>query len=132
VSFLEDIAALLNTSGVVVYPGTSATRTCYVGEMPDAPDALVCLYARAGRSRTLYSGGELRKPDLHVEVRAATYSAALSKMEAVCAALHRQGDMIVNGTLYVSILAASEMTPLGKDARNRTIMSQNFEVHIAV
>jgi len=130
-SFLEDLATAMHAAGVGVYPGTSTTRTIYIGEMPDSPDALVCLYARPGRARTLYSGGELRKPDLHVEVRAATYSEALAEMEAVCAALHRQGDMMINGTLYVSILAASEMTPLGKDARNRTIMSQNFEVHIA-
>jgi hypothetical protein len=131
VSFLEDLASVLNTAGVVIYPGTSSTRTCYVGEMPDSPDALVCLYARSGRARTLYSGGELRKPDLHVEVRAATYAACLTKMEAVCAAIHLLTDTVINGTYYVSVLASQEMTPLGKDARNRTVLSQNFEVHLA-
>ena len=129
-SFLEDLAAVLNTAGVGVYPGTSATRTIYIGEMPDAPDAVLGLYDRSGRSSTLYSGGELRKPELHVEVRAATFSAAVSKLEAVRAALQLYRGT-VNGTLYVSVIAIGEATPLGKDARNRTMRSMNFEVHIA-
>lgn len=127
-SFLEDLATTLNTSGVVVYPGTSATRTCFLGEMPDIPDLCVALYARSGRRRTLYWGGELQNPELHVEVRAATYSAAVTKLEAVVAALHGQANVELNGHDYVYIFVLSEMTPLGKDGRNRTIVSQNFEI----
>ena len=75
-SFLEDIAIQLNTTGAGVYPGTSATRTIYIGEMPDSPDACIALYARPGRAKALFC--DLQYPELHVEVRAATYSAAQS------------------------------------------------------
>lgn len=34
-SFLEDLAIQLNTAGAGVYPGTSATKTIYIGEMPE-------------------------------------------------------------------------------------------------
>ena len=33
-SFLEDLAVKLDSVGVGVYPGTSSTRTIYIGEMP--------------------------------------------------------------------------------------------------
>lgn len=128
--FLEDIASKLNSDGVVVYPGSATTRTCYISEMPDAPDAVVCLYARPGRSRVLYSGGELRRPDLHIEVRAATYGAAVAKMESVCDSLHRF-EGVIGARLFTAILAVSEMVSLGRDARNRAIISQNFEVRWA-
>lgn len=129
-SFLEDIATQLNTASVGVYPGTSATRTIYIGEMPDAPDALICLYPRAGRRRVCHTGGDILRPDLHIEVRAATYAAALAKLAAIDAALHRFGNATVGGTAFILVKAASEMTTLGKDARNRSILSQNFEIDI--
>lgn len=127
-SFLEDLAGKLNTAGVGVYPGTSSTRTIYIGEMPDTPDALICLYARPGRRPAMHSGGDIRQPDLHVEVRAATYSAAVAKMAAIDAALHRTGNYTVGSVRYVSIQAIQEMVSLGRDGRNRSIVSQNFEV----
>ena len=66
-SFLEDIATALNAAGVGVYPGTSSTRTIYLAEMPDAPDAVIALYARPGRFRICHSSGDIRRPDLHIE-----------------------------------------------------------------
>ena len=128
ISFLEDIAVQLNSAGVGVYPGTSATRTIYIGEMPDSPDALIALYARPGRRPMMHSGGDIRQPDLHVEVRAATYSAATAKIDAIDAALHRTGSFVVGATRYVSIQAIQEMAPLSRDGRNRSLVSQNFEV----
>ncbi len=128
--FLEDIATQLNTAGVGVYPGTSSTRTIYISEMPDTPDALICLYARPGRSRVCHSGGDIRRPDLHIEVRAATYSAAQSKIEAIDAALHRFGNETVGSTRFILVKAVNEMMPLKKDGRNRSLLSQNYEVLI--
>lgn len=129
--FLEDIATKLNTAGVVTYPGTASTRTCYIATMPDTPDLCVALYPRSGRNRMLYSGGEMRMPDLHVEVRATTFPAAVSKLEAVASALHLTTEETIGGTLYVVMLAASEMMSLGVDQRNRHIVAQNFELKIA-
>lgn len=131
-SFLEDIATQLNTTGVGIYPGTSSTRTIYIAEMPDSPDACICLYGRAGRSREPYSGGELVRPEMHIEMRAATYTAAVAKRDAVMTALHGLADTTLSGTLIVSIRAQGEMTNLGKDTRNRSIVSQNFLIKIAV
>ena len=43
-SLLEDVAVQLNTAGVGVYPGTGATRTIFLAEMPATPDACIVLY----------------------------------------------------------------------------------------
>lgn len=125
-SFLEDLAVQLNTASVGVYPGTSATRTIYIAEMPDSPDAVICLYSRPGRPKDLHT--DLQWPELHVEVRAATYSAAQSKAEAIDSALHGQHDIAFSGHQYIHIRALGVPAYLEKDDRGRTIFYQNFLV----
>jgi hypothetical protein len=125
-SFLEDLAIALNTAGVGVYPGTGATRTIYIGEMPDEPDACIALYARPGRPKELFC--DIQYPELHVEVRAATYAAAQTKAEAVDTALHGQHDVALSGHKYLTIRALGVPAKLEVDGRNRTIFYQNFVV----
>jgi len=125
-SFLEDLAIQLATVGVGVYPGTSATRTIYIGEMPDTPDACIALYARPGRPKELYT--DIQYPELHVEVRAATYAAAQTKAEAVDAALHSQHDVTLSTHKYITIRGRGVPAKLETDGRNRTIFYQNFEI----
>ena len=125
-SFLEDIAIQLNTTGAGVYPGTSATRTIYIGEMPDTPDAVIALYARPGRPKALFC--DLQYPELHVEVRAATYSAAQTKAEAIDTALHGVHDTALSTHKYLTIRARGVPCKLDVDGRNRTIFYQNFEI----
>jgi len=125
-SFLEDLAIQLNAAGVGVYPGTSSTRTIYIGEIPDTPDALICLYARPGRPKELFC--DIQYPELHVEVRAATYAAVQTKAEAVDAALHGQHDVALSTHPYLTIRALGVPAKLEVDGRNRTIFYQNFEI----
>ncbi|MDD4776112.1 MAG: minor capsid protein [Syntrophomonas sp.] len=125
-SFLEDIATQLNSAGVGVYPGTAATRTIYIGEMPDSPDALICLYARPGRAKEMRLS--LEYPELHVETRAATYAAAQTKAEAIDAALHAQHDVTLSSHKYLIIRALGVPCKLETDERNRTIFYQNFTI----
>ena len=109
-----------------VYPGTATTRTIYIGEMPDSPDALIALFARPGRSKDLFC--DLQYPDLHVEVRAATYSAAQTKAEAIDVALHGLHDIALSGHQYIHVRARGVPCKLEADARGRTIFYQNFEI----
>jgi hypothetical protein len=125
-SFLEDLAIQLNTAGVGTYPGTSATRTIYIGEMPDTPDAVICLYARPGRAWETYT--DIQYPELHVEIRAATYAASQTKALAVATALHGQHDISFSGTKYLKIKALGSYAKLEVDGRGRTIFYQNFEI----
>jgi hypothetical protein len=125
-SFLEDLAIQLNTAGVGIYPGTSTTRTCYIGEMPDTPDLCIALYARPGRPKEMRS--DLQYPELHVEVRAATYAAAQTKAEAVDAALHGQHDVTLSTHRYIIVRALGVPAKLETDNRNRTIFYQNFTI----
>ena len=124
-SFLEDLAIQLNTAGVGVYPGTATTRTIYLGEMPDTPDLCIALYARPGKPKELYT--DIQYPELHVEVRGATYGAAQTKTEAVDAALHGQHDIAFSGHQYITIRALGVPAKLELDARGRTIFYQNFQ-----
>jgi hypothetical protein len=125
-SFLEDLAIQLNAAGVGVYPGVAATRTIYIGEMPDGPDLCIALYARPGRPKELFC--DLQYPELHVEVRAATYSAAQTKAEAIDTALHAQHDLTLSTHKYLVIRAQGVPAKLEVDGRNRTIFYQNFVV----
>ena len=125
-SFLEDLATVLNTASVGVYPGTAATRTIYVGEMPTDPDACIALYARPGRPKDLMT--DIQYPELHVEVRAATYAACQAKAEAIDAALHGQHDVTLSTHKYLTIQALGVPAKLEVDGRNRTIFYQNFVV----
>jgi hypothetical protein len=125
-SFLEDLATAMNAAGVVVYPGTSTTRTCYIGELPDSPDLCVALYARPGRPKELFC--DIQYPELHVEVRAATYGAAQTKAEAIDAALHAQHDVTLSTHKYLTIRALGVPAKLEVDGRGRTIFYQNFTI----
>lgn len=125
-SFLEDIASYLHSAGVGVYPGTSATRTIYLAEMPADPDAVIALYARPGRSWETYT--DIQYPELHVEVRAATYAASQTKAAAIATALHGQHDISFSGTKYLKIRALGSYAKLEVDGRGRTIFYQNFEI----
>ena len=125
-SFLEDLAALLNTVGVGIYPGTAATRKIYVGEMPADPDALICLYGEQGHKKEVYC--DLQYPDLKIQTRAATYGAAQTKAEAIDAALHAQHDITLSGHKYLLIAALGVPYKLEVDGRNRTIFNQRFEI----
>lgn len=125
-SFLEDLAAYLNAQSIGVYPGTSSTRTIYLAEMPADPDAVIALYARPGRPKALYC--DLQYPELHVEVRAATYAAAQTKAEAIDAALHGQHDVTLSTHKYLTVRALGVPAKLEVDGRGRTIFYQNFEI----
>ena len=125
-SFLEDIATQLNTAGVGVYPGTSSTRTVYIAEMPDSPDACIALYARPGRGRELLT--DIRYPELHVECRSGTYTACAALATAVDNALHGQHDITWSGHRYLIIKGRGDPIKLETDSRNRTIFYQNFEI----
>ncbi|OPX80433.1 MAG: hypothetical protein A4E45_00053 [Methanosaeta sp. PtaB.Bin039] len=123
-SFIEDLAIQLNTAGVGVYPGTSSTRTIYLGEMPDTPDVVICLYSRPGRPKDLLT--DMQWPEVHVETRAATYTAAQSKAEAIDTALHGIHDTALSGHQYIHIRALGVPVFLEKDGRGRNIFYQNF------
>lgn len=123
-SFIEDLAVQLNTAGVGVYPGTASTRTIYIGEMPEGPDAVIALYARPGRPKDIYT--DIQYPELHVEVRAATYSAAQTKAEAIDTALHGIHDTILSTHKYLTVQALGVPAKLEVDGRGRTIFYQNF------
>lgn len=125
-SFLEDLATQLNALGIGVYPGTGATRTIYIGEMPDSPDACIALYARPGRAKEMRLA--LEYPELHVETRAATYAAAQTKAEAIDAELHAQHDVTFSSHRYLIIRALGVPCKLENDARGRTIFYQNFTI----
>ena len=125
-SFLEDIATQLNSLGIGVYPGTTSTQTIFVGTMPDTPDACISLYARPGRAKEVFC--DLQYPDLHVEVRAATYGAAQTKTEAIDAALHAQHDITLSTHKYLTIRGRGVPCKLETDSRGRTVFYQNFEI----
>lgn len=115
-SFLEDISTYLSNQSI----------SCYIGSMPADPDAVVVLYARPGRPKDLYC--DLQYPELHVEVRAATYTAAQSKAESVDALLHALHDQDLSGHRYLEIQALGVPAKLEEDGRRRTIFYQNFRI----
>lgn len=125
-SFLEDIAIQLDSLGIGVYPGTASTWTIFVDDMLDSPDACISLYGRPGRSKEVFC--DLQYPDLHIEIRAATYGAAQTKAEAIDAALHAQHDITLSTHRYLLLRGRGVPCKLETDSRGRTIFYQNFEI----
>lgn len=118
---LEQIGEYLATQNV----GTLA-EDIFLGNMPDMPDACVVLYQYAGSPPDLHWNGEY--PGLQVKVRAATYSAASTKIKAVVRELHGLCEQVLGGTRYLLVKAKGSPELWDKDDKGRVILFVNFEV----
>lgn len=121
---VDDIASHLQTAGV----GTVDTDI-FKGHIPDddantGSSDCIALFPYGGDPPELV--GEIENPRLTVRVRNTSYSAGMSKANAVMVALHTLNEQTLNGHRYLFIRAASSLTHLGRDHRGRNLFSIDF------
>jgi len=123
-SMLTDVHSYLSANG----QGTNL----YIGSMPDAPDAVVGLFAYAGRppAEVLDVAGVRReRPGLQVQVRSAPNGYA--DAEARAYAIYRLLS-VANATLgsgfYQEVRPITSPFSLGRDANRRVILAVNYAV----
>lgn len=121
---VDDIASHLQTAGV----GTVGTDI-FKGHIPDddassSYNDCIALFPHGGDPPELVGG--LENPRLTVRVRNTSYSAGMSKANAVMVALHTLNEKTLNGHRYLFVRAVSSLTHLGRDHRGRNLFSIDF------
>ena len=123
----EDIKDVLVTAVIGTFAGTSGW-SIYIGEMPDIPDTVVCLYDRGGDDSN--PKWLVDTPTLQVRVRGAVddYTGGFTKVQAVKDALLGYGSHTVNGTVYVGIWLVGDINFVTRDDKRRPIFTLNFRI----
>ena len=125
---LEELAQYLEDQGVGVYsPGDGETRDIFISHRPDTPSACSVLYEAPGRPRSFLG---YTFPELHVEVRGASYdySGPRAVIESIITALHGIMNQDIGDTRYQVIQARQEPFPLPMDDSHRPVLAVNFRV----
>lgn len=122
-SVCEDIKTLL----------TGITTNIKIDDMPDTPDALMCLYHTGGYDPEYEMGQQLptfEYPTIQVRIRHTYTATALQWANSVKNTLSGLTESTINGTRYISIMQQGDILQLGKDDKNRAKYSLNFRCQI--
>lgn len=104
----------------------------FLGDKPDIPDNLCCIYLSGGFDPILTLGKEtkIERPSFQILIRDISEASAITRIETIKNALHGLTNQTVNGHFYLSIEQNSDILPLGKDSRNRSEFTINFTAQI--
>jgi hypothetical protein len=109
---------------------TGIESTIFVGEMGDTPDNCLCVYATGGFPPSHSFDSKYEQPTFQVRIRNKVAATAYDKADAVKAALDGLTEQTINSVRYISIFQMGDVMPLGKDAKNRTELTVNFETKL--
>jgi hypothetical protein len=115
--YLEDIETLL--SGM--------ESNIYISSMADV-DTCIGIFATGGKIPTADLSGNLlyREPFFQIIIRDTSFSSGWSRSEAIL--LYLTGKLHTVSTIKYSFKAKSDILDLGKDEKQRSQFSINFEV----
>lgn len=123
-SLLKDMKTLI--------PASAASQSAiFSGDYPDSPNNLVALYQTGGKNPAhSYEKRQFENPSFQVRVRNASYAAMITAAEAIKDALDGQVELTINGNRYLSIFQSSDILAHGKDGKNRSVCTLNFDVKV--
>jgi hypothetical protein len=103
----------------------------FVSEMPDAPDAAVCIFDTGGYAPEV--DYEYKRPTVQVLVRGRRdgYLAAHALAADILDVLNGLHNETINSTRYIGIWAEGDVISLGRDGNGRPLLSMNFRIHRA-
>ncbi len=124
---IVDIKDLIEAESSPIF--TYATDL-FLASQPEEPDTCVTLSDTGGFAPDVsFSSSEgIRKPTIQALSRADTYVLAYSNLELIFNYLQALHNQTINGTRYISIFATSDALPLGRDKRDRILLSQNYRI----
>jgi hypothetical protein len=89
------------------------------------------MYSTSGYSPLINQNKDMiSRPTFQIVVRDASYASAESRIEAIKSLLNTVCNTTINGSFYMSIRQESDILSLGKDEKNRTLLSVNFKANI--
>lgn len=118
-SLVSDVAIYLQTESI----GTLGTNLFY-SYLPANVEAGVVVLDTGGPQPDPYL--PTKEPTFQVLVRAASYDAGKTKLDAVRTALHQVVNETIGSTYFYFILAMSEGGHIGLDESGRDLFSINF------
>lgn len=122
---------LLIDMKTLIPSGVAAATAIFVGDMPDAPDNIICLFQSGGFDPShSFDSRQFEEPTFQVRIRNVSYAMADTKAQAIKDALDGQTELTINGNRYISIFQQGDILPLGKDSKNRSELSLNFRVRV--
>jgi hypothetical protein len=101
----------------------------HIGQMPESPDACVCIYDTGGYPAELDYMYE--RPTFQVRVRGAKggYRAAQVLAQAIRDTLHGVHNLTLNAARYILIAIESDVGSIGADELHRPNFTVNFRIH---
>lgn len=110
-----------------------AETSVFLGEMPDTPNITLAIY-NTGGAQPIYKlnsqSPAYEQPTFQIKIRDTSYSAAITRMEAIKDAISGLYQQTINSTVYYNIFLTSDILSLGRDDRNRIELTINFRAQI--
>jgi len=99
----------------------------FVNEMPDKPDACVCVYAGPGRPPEPQH--DYKKPAVQVRIRGAKGDPDTAHRlgESILRSLHQTTNHSAGGARYLGIWARTDVNFVGFDDNHRPLFTVNFD-----
>jgi hypothetical protein len=125
-ALLDALADQLQTAGI----GTVATDI-FLTVMPDSPDFCIVLVEDTGTGPEQVFGSSsyaIERPRIRVFVRASRndYPAARAKAVLIRNAIGGIRDQIISGVHFLSVMATSDIYPVGRDGDDRPTIGIDF------
>ena len=100
----------------------------YLDDMPDTPDNSICIYNISGEAPRHSMNSKIVRPFFKVVVRNTSSADAITLTQSIKNELDGLCATAISFNLYISIFLRSNVITLGKDNRNRSQFSLDFEV----
>lgn len=127
-ALLDDLGTYLAANVGSLTLGTNL----FLGRMPDDPDTCVTLYEYSGNDPVNVMGGDamppVEQPRVQVATRAAGYATAHDLAYTCWTQLEGVLNETLTSTLYHRVEALQSPFPLSRDAQDRVVFAQNYQV----
>ena len=127
-ALLDDLGTYLAAQ----VPSLTVGTNLYLGRMPDDPDTCVALYEYSGDDPVSVMGSDgmppVEQPRVQVAVRAAGYSTAHDLAYTCWTSLEAVLNETLTATRYHRVSAIQSPFPMMRDAQDRVVFAQNYQV----
>lgn len=104
----------------------------FVGDMPDSPDQVVCVYLHGGYEpvRTLQREAILLRPSIQIHCRALTYQGAQTMCHDIFDDLDGRLELMLDSLRVLSVEAAHSPHYMMTDSNERKYWNTNYNLVI--
>lgn len=130
-AILVELGTYLGGATVATQDLTLGTNL-FLGRLPDSPDTCVALFEDTGGAPLDVYGGDtapvIEQAGLAVHTRAASYATAQALAVDVMKVLSRVINESLSGTVYYKVVPRQSPFAFDRDAQDRALFSNTFDV----